>query len=312
MTKQATAVSMPKKHRARWTKDRVVNLIGDILCMVVVGIAALSCILPFVHILSKSLSDNAYVVANKVFLLPKSDAGVNWEAYIKIFHDESLLQSMWVTILVTVSFTVIGMILTTCAAYALTRGELKGGKLISMMIMFTMYFSAGAIPDYLLMNKLHLLDTIWCLIIPLCFAPYNLLIMKNNLRGAIPETLIEAARLDGASHFTILTRIVVPLSKPIIATVSLFYAVGRWNAYSDALYYIKQRTDLRPLQLKLYYLIVTASESLQSEGVATVTTTNPEVLKAACIIFAAAPIICVYPFIQKYFVKGTMVGAVKG
>ena len=161
-------------------------------------------------------------------------------------------------------------------------------------------------------NQLHMLDTIWCLILPLCFAPYNLLIMKNNFQGSIPESLIESARLDGASHFTILAKIVVPLSKPIMATIALFYAVGRWNAYSDALYYIKQNVSLRPLQLKLYYLIVAASESFQSEGVSTVAMTNPEVLKAACIIFAAVPIICVYPFIQKYFVQGTMVGAVKG
>ena len=160
--------------------------------------------------------------------------------------------------------------------------------------------------------QLHMLDTIWCLILPLCFAPYNLLIMKNNFQGSIPESLIESARLDGASHFTILAKIVVPLSKPIMATIALFYAVGRWNAYSDALYYIKQNVSLRPLQLKLYYLIVAASESFQSEGVSTVAMTNPEVLKAACIIFAAVPIICVYPFIQKYFVQGTMVGAVKG
>lgn len=310
MSAENAAVAV--KHKRAWTKERVANLIGDALCMIIVGIAALSCVLPFIHILSKSLSDNAYVVSNSVVLLPKCDNGLNFEAYEKIFHDSSMIQSLWITVVITVSFTVIGMILTTCAAYALTRTELKGGKIINLLIMFTMYFSAGTIPDYLLMNNLHMLDTIWCLIIPLCFAPYNLLIMKNNLRGSIPESLIEAARLDGASHFTILSRIVVPLSKPIIATVSLFYAVGRWNAYMDALFYIKQRTDLRPLQLKLYYLVVTASESLQSEGVANVVTTNPELLKAACIIFAAAPIICVYPFIQKYFVQGTMVGAVKG
>lgn len=233
-------------------------------------------------------------------------------AYNKVFHDPTIMQSLWVTALVTVVFTAIGMFLTVCASYALTRPEFHGRKVFTFMIMFTMYFTAGTIPDYLLMNQLHMLDTIWCLILPLCFAPYNLLIMKNNFQGSIPESLIESARLDGASHFTILAKIVVPLSKPIMATIALFYAVGRWNAYSDALYYIKQNVSLRPLQLKLYYLIVAASESFQSEGVSTVAMTNPEVLKAACIIFAAVPIICVYPFIQKYFVQGTMVGAVKG
>lgn len=283
--------------------------IADVICWVFIAVASLSCVLPFIHILAKSVSENAFVVANKVFLWPM---GFNLSAYDKIFHDASILRSLYITVLITVVFTAIGMFLTISASYALTRLELKGRRVFTFLIMFTMYFAAGTIPDYLLMNDLHMLDTVWCLILPLCFAPYNLLIMKNNMSGSIPESLIESARLDGASHFRILTSIVVPLSKPIIATIALFYAVGRWNAYSDALFYIKQRTDLRPLQLKLYYLIVAANESFQSEGVSSVAMTNPEVLKAACIIFAALPIICVYPFLQKYFVKGTMVGAVKG
>lgn len=290
------------------TKKRAARLAVSTVCYVFVGAMALLCILPFIHILSKSVSEEAFVVANKVFLTPK---GFKLDAYNRIFHDPSLLRSMYVTIVVTIAFTVIGMFLTICAAYALTRKEMRGRKLITILIMFTYYFSAGAIPEYLLMNRLHMLDTWWCLILPLCFAPYNLLIMRNNFQGSIPESLFESARLDGASHFTILRYIVIPLSKPILATVALFYAVGRWNAYGDALYYIKQRTDLRPLQLKLYHLIVTASESFQTEGVAVQTLTNPEVLRAACIMFAALPIICVYPFIQKYFVQGTMVGAVK-
>lgn len=282
---------------------------ADVFCWVFLAAASLSCVLPFFHIAAKSVSTNAFVAANKVLLWPK---GLNFDAYNKIFHDASILRSMYVTVLVTVVFTAIGMFLTICASYALSRPELKGRKTFTFLIMFTMYFAAGTIPDYLLMNDLHMLDTLWCLILPLCFAPYNLLIMKNNMSGSIPESLIESARLDGASHFRILWSIVVPLSKPIIATITLFYAVGRWNAYADALYYIKQRTDLRPLQLKLYYLIVAANESFQSEGVTATVMTNPEVLKAACIIFAALPILCVYPFLQKYFVKGTMIGAVKG
>lgn len=135
--------------------------------------------------------------------------------------------------------------------------------------------------------------------------------MKNNFQNNISESLIESAFIDGAGHFTILAKIVVPLSKPIIATIALFYAVGRWNAYQDALYYIKQNTSLRPLQLKLYNLVVAASESFQAEGGSVGVLTNPEVLKAACVIFATVPIVIVYPFLQKYFVQGTMVGAVK-
>ena len=242
-------------------------------------------------------------------MLPK---GFSLNAYEKIFADKSILRSMWVTIVVTVTFTIIGMFLTVCAAYALSRKELKGRTLMSFLIMCTMYFVAGTIPDYLLMNSLHMLETWWCMILPLCFAPYNLLIMKNNFQGNINDSLVESAVIDGAGHFRILWSIVLPLSKPILATIALFYAVGRWNAYQDALYYIKQRTDLRPLQLKLYYLIVSATESFQAEGGVVGVLTNPEVLKASCVIFATVPIICIYPFIQKYFVQGTMIGAVKG
>ena len=250
----ATAPAVEKRKKP-WTKARVIDLIIDIFCFVIVGAASLTCILPFIHILAKSLSDNAYVVANRVILLPMSDAGINLDAYNKVFHDPTIMQSLWVTALVTVVFTAIGMFLTVCASYALTRPEFHGRKVFTFMIMFTMYFTAGTIPDYLLMNQLHMLDTIWCLILPLCFAPYNLLIMKNNFQGSIPESLIESARLDGASHFTILAKIVVPLSKPIMATIALFYAVGRWNAYSDALYYIKQNVSLRQRQIVKDFLI---------------------------------------------------------
>ena len=291
------------------TKSKLKFNIWDVLFWLIIILVSATCLFPFVHVFSVSISNEAFVVANKVILFPK---GFNLSAYQKIFADSSIIRSLFVTILITVTFTVIGLFLTISAAYALSRKELKGGKLMTFLIMFTMYFAAGMIPDYLLMQDLKLLDTIWCLILPLCFAPYNLLIMKNNFNASIPDSLIEAAVVDGAGHFKILSRIVVPLSKPIIATIALFYAVGRWNAYQDALFYIKQRTDLRPLQLKLYYLVVSAQESFQAEGGNTAVLTNPEVLKAACVIFATVPIIIVYPFVQKYFVQGTMVGAVKG
>ena len=280
----------------------------DVIFYIILGLVALSCLIPFIHLFSKSISEEAFVIANKVFLIPK---GFTLDAYKKIFADSSILRSMYVQVVITVAFTAIGMFLTISAAYALSRKELKGRKVMTFLIMFTMYFTAGTIPDYLLMNELHMLDTWWCLILPLCFAPYNLLIMKNNFSAGISDSLVESATIDGANHFTILARIVIPLSKPIIATIALFYAVGRWNAYQDALYYIKQRTDLRPLQLKLYYLVVAATESFQAEANTTQALTNPEVLKAACVIFATVPIVIVYPFLQKYFVQGTMVGAVK-
>jgi putative aldouronate transport system permease protein len=295
--------------RKVWTKARVQNLIIDILIYIFLALVALTCVIPFIHVFSKSISSEAYVIANKIILLPK---GITLDAYKKIFADKSIVNSLYVSVILTTAFTVLGLIITICAAYPLSRMDLKGRKVITFLFMFTMYFSGGIIPEYLLMNDLHLLDTWWALLLPLAFSPYNFLIMKSTLQSTISDSLIESAVIDGAGQFRILRSIVVPLSKPIIATLALFYAVGRWNAYQDALFYIKQNTDLRPLQLKLYYLIVAATESFQAAAEGAAQYTSPEVLKASCIMFATIPIICVYPFVQKYFVQGTMIGAVKG
>ena len=293
---------MNAKHKARKKIEA-----GTVIIYIILSAVALICLFPFVHVAAKSLSSDAYVMANKIFLLPK---GVNVEAYFKIFADASILHSLYISVVITVLFTVLGMLLTICAAYPLSRKQLKGRSIISFVFMFTMYFSGGMIPEYLLISNLNMLDSLSSLVLPLAFSAYNLLIMKNSLQNSIPVSLEESAILDGAGHMRILWSIVLPLSKPILATLSLFYAVGRWNSYQDALFYIKQRIDLRPLQLKLYNLIVQANESFQMEATSVVQT-NPEVMKAACIIFATVPILCIYPFIQKYFVQGTMIGAVK-
>ena len=290
-------------------KTKLWNRISSVLIYTFLLLISLTCLLPFVHVLAKSVSEEAFVVSNQVILLPK---GFNLEAYKKVLADASILRSLYVTVVIMIAFTVIGMIITLCAAYPLSRRNLKGRSVITVFFMITMYFSGGIIPEYLLMNGLHMLDTWWCMILPLAFSASNLLIMKTSLMSSIPDSLIESAHIDGANEFTILVKIIIPLSKPIIATLSLFYAVGRWNSYQDALFYIKQNTALRPLQLKLYNLVVSASEAVQDsvQGTSSVVM-SPEVLKAACIMFATIPIICVYPFVQKYFVQGTMIGSVK-
>lgn len=294
-----------------WTASRTKDLFYDALIYLFIAIVCLTCLLPFIHVVSKSISSEAYVSTKQVFLLPK---GLTFEAYEKVFNDASIITSMYVTVIMTILFTVLGMVITILAAYPLSRPGLKGRKVINFIFIFTMYFAGGMIPDYLLINNLGLLETMWSLVLPLAFSAYNLVIMKNSLESSIPESLIESARIDGASHYTILGRIVIPLSKPIIATVTLFYAVGRWNAYSDAMFYIKQNTALRPLQLKLYYLLIAATEAVSGSvnDTQVVRMTDPEILKSACIVFATFPILCIYPFVQKYFVQGTMIGAVKG
>jgi putative aldouronate transport system permease protein len=281
--------------------------IWDVLIRLILVTASLACLLPFVHVVAKSFSEDAYVIANKVILWP---AGFTIEAYKKILADQSILQSFYVSVIVTVLFTILGMIITICAAYPLSRPQLKGRSVLTIIFVFTLYFGGGIIPEFMLVSNLGLLDSIWSLILPQAFSAFNLLIMKSALTSSIPVSLEESARIDGAGHFRILGSIVLPLSKPIIATLSLFYAVGRWNAYQDALFYIKQATDLRPLQLKLYYLVIQASESFQLEATQ-VTLSNPEVLKASVVVFATVPILVVYPLIQKYFVQGAMLGAVK-
>ena len=302
-------VKTTQKHA--WTASRVKNKAIDIVIYVFITLVSLTCLLPFIHVVSKSISEERFVVTKQVFLIPK---GLTFDAYLKVFADASIMQSLYVTVIMTVLFTVLGMFLTICAAYPLSRKNLKGRKVINFIFIFTMYIAGGMIPDYLLMNSLGMLEKMTSLVLPLAFSAYNLVIMKNSLESSIPDSLVESALIDGASHYTILRRLVLPLSKPIIATLSLFYAVGRWNTYSDAMFYIKQNKALRPLQLKLYYLIISATESFQGSINDTGMTryTDPEILKAACIVFATLPIIVVYPFLQKYFVQGTMIGAVKG
>lgn len=283
--------------------------ISDFVMMAVIIILCLTCIIPFLHLAAKSISSDAAVVAKRVFLWPK---GITFAAYKSIFVDGGLTYSLLYSVIVTVIFTFLGMVVCTCAAYPLSKKRLKGRTLFTFLLMFPMYFGAGLIPAYLLMKDLHLIDTMWVLILPLIYSPYNMLIMKTSLQSSIPDSLEESAFLDGATNFQVLFKIVLPLSKPVIATLSLFYAVGRWNSYADNKYYIKTDT-LKMAQYKLSQMVSSASEAQTiSLSEAAAVTSTPEVLQAAAIMVVTIPIICIYPFLQKYFVKGVMIGAVKG
>ncbi len=283
--------------------------ISDFVMMAVIVILCLTCIIPFIHLAAKSISSDAAVVAKQVFLWPK---GITFAAYKSIFIDGGLTYSMVYSVIVTLIFTFLGMVVCTCAAYPLSKRRLKGRTFFTFLLMFPMYFGAGLIPAYLLMKNLHLIDNMWVLILPLIYSPYNMLIMKTSLQTSIPDSLEESAFLDGASNLQILFRIVLPLSKPVLATLSLFYAVGRWNSYADNKYYIKTDT-LKMAQYKLSQMVASASEAQTiSLSEAAAVSSTPEVLQAAAIMVVTIPIICIYPFLQKYFVKGVMIGAVKG
>ncbi len=304
-----------KKEETTTTSDgsrAIVKLhVSDFVIVLVLILLCATCIIPFWHVLVKSVSGNGAVMAKEVYFWPKD---FSFDAYNLVFKDATMTRSMGYSAFVTALFTLIGMVVCTCAAYPLSKKRLKGKRIFTFILMVPMYFSAGMIPAYLLMNDLHLIDSMWVLILPLVYSPYNMLVMKTYFQSSIPDSLEESAFLDGATNFQILSKIVLPLSKPIIATLSLFYAVGRWNSYADNMYYITS-DKLRLIQYKLYLLVKGAEASINTSlgdvGGASNTAT-PEVLQAACIMFVTVPIIIIYPFLQKYFVKGAMIGAVKG
>ncbi len=290
------------------TGDRI----ADVIIYILIGLLSFICILPFFHVISTSISSNTVVAANKVWFLPiftGEGAGVNIDAYKQVIADSSIRWSFIYTVIITVLFTLLGLFLTICAAYALSRERMMGRKTINTIFIITMYFGAGLIPDYLLLDTLGLLDTTAALVCPLAISAYNMIILRTAMT-AIPKSLEEAAQLDGCDDFRILFQVMLPLVVPTLATLALFYAVGRWNSYSDAMYYI-QNDALKPLQYKLYQLVAAAAESSALEADAGAQAQNAEVVKSATIMCATIPIIIVYPFIQKYFVSGVMIGAVK-
>ncbi|MFD1992327.1 carbohydrate ABC transporter permease [Paenibacillus nicotianae] len=284
--------------------DRIFDIVNITLLTIVV----LVCLIPFIHILAISLSSARPIMSGEVSLFP-----VEWttEAYVKVFSDMSMIRSLGFTVMLTVIFTILCMAMTIAAGYPLSKSNLKGRGFFMVLIIITMFFSGGIIPEYILVRNLHLLDTMWALILPGLISPFYLIIMISFFRN-IPESLEEAAEMDGSSHFYTLWRIILPLSLPVIATLSLFYAVGRWNGFMDTLMYINS-PELYPLQLKLYQLIQNnmASELMRNEVVGSAQM-MPESLKAASVIFATIPILIVYPWLQRYFVSGVMLGAVKG
>lgn len=289
-------------------KRSVGDIIADVLIYTLIAVLSIICLIPFIHVAAMSISSDAAVYANKVWLIPQD---ITLNAYKTVLGDPSMMRSLGYTAIVTALFTALGMFLTICAAYALSRRRLKGRKAFNIMFLITMYFSAGIIPDYILMSYLNLLDTTAVLVLPLAISAYNMIILRTAMYG-IPDSLEEAAQIDGCGDLRILVQVMLPLCVPTLATLALFYAVGRWNSFQDALYYIN-RPELQPLQLKLYNLVnASGSNASLSQEAGGGETQAAEVVKSATIMFATIPIILVYPFVQKYFVSGVMIGAVKG
>lgn len=280
--------------------------VGDWVFVAICVIVCLICVLPMINLLAKSLSSSDALVKHEVYLLPK---GINFNAYTTVLKDSKYIKSFFWTVFLTVVCTLVSLTMTAFCAYPLIYEDLKGRGFINVVITITMFFNAGTIPNYLLMNSLGLLSNPLVLILPSCLSVYNMIIMRSFFYG-IPDSLRESAQIDGASYFRILTAIYLPLSKPVFATLALFYAVGRWNGYSDALMYMKNK-DYYPLQLLLYNVInnINNIEVATQEGFSTPGLS--ESLKAAIVMFSTIPILCIYPWLQKYFIHGVMVGGVK-
>jgi len=282
--------------------------VGDLIIVFVCLILIFICLLPMLNVLARSLSDTQYLIRNEVLLWPK---GLNFEAYKTVLNNDRYVHSLWFTALLTIGCTVLSLFMTVICAYPLTYDNLKGKKFLNGFILFTMYFSAGMIPHYVMLSNMGMLETVWVLILPSCLSVYNMIIMRSSFYS-IPESLREAAEIDGAGPIRILVQIYLPLSKPVLATLALFYAVGRWNGFSDALLYIKKTRELFPIQLYLYNILQNASsgEAAAQEGFAMPGLS--ETLKMASVMFATVPILLVYPWLQRYFVSGVTIGAVKG
>ncbi|EFU39279.1 binding-protein-dependent transport systems inner membrane component [Paenibacillus vortex V453] len=287
--------------------DRIFNIINYTILILVTIIV----MYPLVFVLSASFSDPQTVLRGEMLLWPK---GVNLNSYVKIFQNKDIISGFTNTLVYTSLGTFINLAMTILAAYPLSRKDFVGRNAIMAMLVFTMFFSGGLIPTYLLIKNLGMLNTLWVMIIPNAVSIWNIIIMRTFFQQSIPGELQEAATIDGCSNIKILTRIILPLSMPIIAVTILFYAVGHWNAFFNALLYLSDK-DKFPLQLILREILIQGQTNdmvKMSTESAIKQQREVEGIKYAVLVVANIPVLALYPFLQRYFVKGVMIGAIKG
>lgn len=280
----------------------------DVILYIVFGLLALMTLYPFYNVFIVSLSNTVTSAKYSPYLYPHV---FDFTGYKAIVNDIYFFKSLKTTLFVTVVGVTLNMTFSVVAAYVLSKKRLVGRNFFLCMILFTMLFSGGLIPTYLVMCDLKLDNTIWCMILPTMISTYYLIIMKNYF-ASLPPSLEEAARIDGASQFTVLTKIYIPISKPFMATFALFYAVERWNGWWEAYLYINDK-NIKPLQIYLRDVLVSFNTQLGSQAQSVISSGKVFVqsVQMAAIIVTMVPILCVYPFLQKYFVKGVMIGSVK-
>ncbi|CAN7632224.1 MULTISPECIES: carbohydrate ABC transporter permease [unclassified Paenibacillus] len=297
-----------KSNKARLTNsDKIFYFINDLILL----LALIIVLYPLIYVFSASFSDKLAIISGKVFLWP---VDFSLEGYIAVFKDSRIMPAYGNTVFYTVVGTTINVVLTILVAYPLSRKTMVGRNLIMYLFAFTMLFHGGLIPNYLLMKSLGMIDTRWAMLLPGAIAVWNMIIARTFFQSTISHELYEAAAMDGCSHVRFLWSIVLPLSKSIIAVLVLFYGVSHWNAYFNAFIYLKNK-DLFPLQIVLRDILI-QSEIDPSSITDTDTMTRKQgladLLKYSVIIVASLPVWLVYPFVQKHFVKGVMIGSIKG
>ncbi|MGP0586217.1 carbohydrate ABC transporter permease [Paenibacillus timonensis] len=292
------------KTESSWL-DRLFNLVNYTLLLLLV----MATIYPLLYVLFASFSDPARLLAYKGLLW--KPVGFSLEAYRSVLANPGIGVGFRNTLFIVVFGVTVNIFITALGAYVLSRKNVMWNKVFMFLIVFTMFFGGGLIPMYLVVKGVGLLDSLWSTIIPFAIGTFNLIIMRTSFMG-IPDSLEESAKIDGANHFTILFRIILPLSMPVIAVMILYYAVDKWNGWFYASVFIKSR-ELFPLQLVLREILISNSTDSMSIGASAGDRFQiGETIKYATIIVATFPIMCVYPFLQRYFVKGVMVGSLKG
>lgn len=288
------------------TGDRTFDIINTLLLIIIFLII----FYPMYYILIASFSDPDKVLTGKIFLLPN---GFQIESYKTVFSNGEVMNGYLHTIMYAVVGTLINLFVTLTAGYALSREDLKGKKPITLFFIFTMFFSGGTVPTYMLVKHLGILNTFWAMVLPNAMSVWNLILCRNFFEGNIPKELLEVAQIDGCRNSYFFVKIVLPLSKALIAVMVLFYAVGHWNSYMQPLLYLSDRSKY-PLQLVLKNILISSQPDASLAGMTDRAEMykQTEMLKYALVVVTSVPMIVLYPFVQKYFVQGVMVGSVKG
>jgi putative aldouronate transport system permease protein len=297
---------MSALNRFETRSDKVFNwFIVCTLCLVTIIV-----LYPIWYSIIASFSDPTKVLNGEIRLLPQ---GFNWQGYESVLENERIWLGYRNSLVYTLIGVAINLVMTVLAAYPLSRVDLKGRNAMMMIALFTMFFSGGLIPQYLVVKSMHLDNSLWALVLPTAINTYNLIVMRTFFQNSIPTELYEASHMDGASNTRILLSIVLPLSKPILAVMLLFYSVEHWNSYFNAMIYLSDK-KLHTLPLILREIIIqsSAQDMTGTDPNATERMLQAESIKYSSIILASLPMLIMYPFIQRFFVKGVMIGAVKG